>query len=160
MQAAGGGGLAPDGSGPPVGSFPAAVAVAGSTFRFRWTVTERFLEPDASSEDEPEEGSSRPVLWQPDVTIPRGSWRIVVESDDPVHVAQGKGKGKGGTNDPIVSGSWTARGAGVTDFQFEVELRREGTQAAIGLAETDSRQMVSYRSSPYGRQLDVMARND
>ena len=48
MEAAGGGGPAPDGSDPPVGSYPAAIAVAGSNFRFRWTVTERFLTPDAS----------------------------------------------------------------------------------------------------------------
>ena len=60
MQAAGGGGHAPDGSGLPVGSIPAAVTVAGSS--------EQFLEPDASSEDV-SEGSSRPVLWQPDATI-------------------------------------------------------------------------------------------
>ena len=150
--------------GAPVGSVPAAVARMGSMFRFSWSVTERFdtdLDPsgfDTGHDPDPE--GSTPVLWVPDGTIPQGSWRISVNSHDPVHVALGKGKGKGGKTDPIVAGSWTGVSAGVMDFSFALDLRRDGFDGEVGVAEPDAKSTVTYRSSPYGRELRVSARLD
>ena len=60
--------VAPDGS--PVGSFPAAVAMTGSMFRFNWTVTERF---DHDHDHDHDHEGTTPVLWVPDGTSPQGS---------------------------------------------------------------------------------------